>query len=82
MESKNRLPLEFVLVDEHLDSSNKHIFKTQLTISGQTICEATGSNKKESQQNASFIALQLIQSHPQFIGDVLALNEISQPVEN
>ncbi len=79
---KNRLPLEFVLVDEHLDSSNKHIFKTQLTISGQTICEATGSNKKESQQNASFIALQLIQSHPQFIGDVLALNEISQPVEN
>ncbi|MCE5332430.1 MAG: ribonuclease III [Bacteroidales bacterium] len=79
---KNRLQLEFVLVDEQLDSGNKHIFKTQLTISGKTICEATGSSKKESQQNASFKALQLIQSHPGFIGEVLASDEISQPVEN
>lgn len=79
---KCRLQVEFVLVNEQLNSANKHIFHTQLVISGKTICEATGSSKKESQQNAASKAFQLINANPRFIEDVLASDEISSPLEN
>lgn len=64
---KNRLQTDFILVEETLSGLNKHIFKTQLTINGQTICEATGSSKKESQQNASRIGYHLIIANPNFL---------------
>ena len=69
-------------VNEQLNSANKHIFHTQLLISGKTICEATGSSKKESQQNAASKAFQLINSNPRFIEDVLASDEITPLSEN
>ena len=72
---KYRLQVEFVLVDEQLSAANKHIFSTQLLISGKDICDATGSSKKESQQNASSIALQMINSNPRFIEEVLASDD-------
>ena len=39
---KNRVEPEFVLVNEILSSSNKHIFETSLTINGKNICQSTG----------------------------------------
>ena len=63
---KNRLDPEFVLVQDILQNSNKHEFLTRLEINGQTVCEATGSSKKESQQNVSRIAYQLINSDSDF----------------
>jgi ribonuclease-3 len=71
---KHRLPLEFVLVDEKLDSGNKHIFCTRLTISGLTVCEATGASKKESHQNVSYKALQIIESDPHFVQEMVVTN--------
>ena len=53
---KNRLEPEFVLVDEILSKSNKHVFQTKLVLHGKTICEASGSSKKESQQVVSQLA--------------------------
>jgi len=68
---KYRLEPEFVLVDEILNKSNKHIFQTKLVIQGKTICEASGASKKESQQLVSQIAYQQILSNPDFIKDLL-----------
>ncbi len=68
---KNRLNVEFVLLEDQLFDENKHLFCTELTISGKPICQATGSSKKESQQNASSKAYQLIQSNPLFVEEVL-----------
>jgi ribonuclease-3 len=67
---KNRLEAEFVLVQDTLQTPNKHEFLTNLTINGQIICEATGTSKKESQQNVSKIAFQLIQSNKNFIKEL------------
>jgi len=72
---KNRLQSEFVLLGEILSKSNKHEFLSQLSIQGQTICEASGANKKESQQNASRIAYQMIQSNPNFLQEIIKENE-------
>jgi ribonuclease-3 len=67
---KKRVEPEFVLVSETLNSSNKHVFETNLNICGKTICQATGASKKESQQNASRIGLQLISSNPDFLKEL------------
>jgi len=67
---KNRLEPEFVLVQETMSGANKHIFLTRLTIGGQTICEATGVSKKESQQNVAQIAFEKINSTKNFIAEL------------
>jgi ribonuclease III, bacterial len=72
---KNRLEPEFVLVSETLSSSNKHIFESELIISGRTICKATGASKKESQQQASHIALDLIQNQPALVVELKTPHE-------
>lgn len=78
---KNRLTTEFVLMEDTLSDSNKHLFNTRLTIEGVTICEATGSSKKESQQNASRLAYQQISDNPDFLQEIkLSSREVS-PME-
>ena len=67
---KNRLETEFILVQDTLQNANKHEFLTNLTINGQIICDATGKSKKESQQNVSQIALELISSNKNFIKEL------------
>lgn len=64
---KSHLTYDFVLVEESLPSVNHHIFRSRLLISGKNICEATGSSKKESQQNASYKAYQLINEQSGFL---------------
>lgn len=75
---KNRLEPEFILVSETLSSSNKHIFESQLSINGKYVCESTGASKKESQQNASRIALEQIQSHPELLENLKFIPELNQ----
>jgi len=72
---KNRLESEFVLVQETLSQANKHLFESQLTIQRKVVCQATGFSKKESQQNASRIALELIQSNPGFLQEISKSDE-------
>ena len=64
---KNRLEPEFILIDELLSKSNKHLFQTRLVIKGKTICEASGASKKESQQLVSQIACKQIESNTDFL---------------
>ena len=59
------------------------MFQTSLVINGKTICQATGTSKKESQQLASKIACQQIDSTPDFLVQLLQEpSEISAPPEN
>jgi len=68
---KHKLESEFVLVDDVLSKSNKHVFRTRLVIHGKTIGEASGASKKESQQLVSQIAYQQILSNTEFLIELL-----------
>ena len=67
---KNRFETEFILVSDTLKSANKHEFLSQLLIQGVVICEATGNSKKDSQQNASKIACELINANDKFLKEL------------
>ncbi len=67
---KNKYELEFLLIKDTLGNANKHVFHSRLIIDSKTICEAAGSSKKESQQHASQIALDMIQSNPKLIQEL------------
>ena len=77
---KNRLEMEFILISETLNRSNKHVFLSNLIIQGKTICEASGTSKKESQQNSSRIAIEQIHANPNFLKELKS--EIDCPSEN
>lgn len=64
---KHHLQYEFVLLEESVRSANLHVFYTKLIINGKDICEASGTSKKESQQNASYKAFYMIQNNPDFL---------------
>ena len=76
---KNRLEMEFILISETLNRSNKHVFLSNLIIQGKTICEASGTSKKESQQNSSRIAIEQIHANPNFLKELKS--EIDCPTE-
>lgn len=67
---RNHIEPEFVLLEEQV-TKNKHTFRTSLVICHKVICEATGSNKKESQQKASEIAYHKIISNENFLQELL-----------
>ena len=89
---KNRLEPEFVLVEDVLNKSNKHVFQTRLVINGKMISEASGASKKESQQLVCQTAYQQILSNPDFLKEILQepteiinleeTSEINIPLEN
>jgi len=57
---KNRLELTYELKEEILNDDNSHTFVSLAIIEGKVIGEGKGSSKKESQQEASKIALHAI----------------------
>jgi ribonuclease-3 len=59
---KHKVNLVFDLIEETVDSENNPIFQTQIIINGISAGYGVGYSKKESQQNASKIALQKIKS--------------------
>ncbi|MEA4937217.1 MAG: ribonuclease III [Paludibacter sp.] len=75
---KYHLTYDFVLLEESVRSANMHVFRSKLLIEGKDICEATGSSKKESQQNTSYKAYLMIQENPGFIE---SLRAEEQPAE-
>jgi len=77
---KYHLTYDFVLLEESVRSANLHVFRSKLLISGKDICEATGSSKKESQQNASYKAYCLIKENPFFLKE-LAIDVVDEQVD-
>lgn len=61
---KNNLKSAFHLVDDSIDNLGNHTFISQLMIQNQAICQGKGSSKKESQQQASKFAFEIINKNP------------------
>ena len=60
------LTLDYQLLEETVDSHNSHTFISQVLINSQPICTGTGASKKESHQQASLCALEMIKNDAHF----------------
>lgn len=67
---KNRVNLEFTLLNQSKDENGSPVFEYQVLIEGIVAGEGKGFSKKESQQQASKQALQQLRRKPQFIDAV------------
>ena len=67
---KNRVKLEFKLLNEHKDKNSSPMFCYQVILEGVEGCFADGYSKKESQQLASKQTLERLRKEPQFIDEV------------
>lgn len=59
---KNKIAIEFVLVDSSVDANNVSTFKTAVMIAGEHIGYGYGSSKKESHQKAAEEAIETLYS--------------------
>lgn len=69
---KNRVKLEFKLLEQKSDEKGSPVFTYQVVIEGVEGESGTGYSKKESQQQASKLTLQRLRKNPQFIDAVFA----------
>ncbi len=69
---KNRVKLDFKLLEEKSDEKGSPVFTYQVVLEGIASDTGTGYSKKESQQMASKLALQRLRKNPQFIDSVFA----------
>ncbi|MCD8290646.1 MAG: ribonuclease III [Prevotella sp.] len=84
---KNKVVLEFKLIEQKRDNNNSPVFSYMAVIEGIEAGKGVGYSKKESQQNASKITLQSLRRKPQFIDAVFAAKADrtkmeEEPIEN
>ena len=84
---KNRVNLEFHMLDQKKDTNGSPMFNFEVIIEGQKGCSGVGYSKKESQQLASKLTLERLRKEPQFIDSVFAAKANrtkmeEEPVEN
>ena len=72
---KNKMEVSFELIEQMLDRDNNPIFRTEVRIEGLPAGSGTGYSKKESQQNASRIALKKIKNDEAFLLEILQAKE-------
>ena len=69
---KNRVNIDFKLVQQDKDKNGSPIFEHLVIIEGENGCSATGYSKKESQQQAAKKTLEKLRKEPQFIKKIFA----------
>ncbi|MFC2475237.1 MAG: putative dsRNA-binding protein, partial [Prevotella sp.] len=69
---KNRVKLNFKLLEENKDKNGSPVFSYQVVLEGVEGCCGKGFSKKESQQKASKDTLNKLKREPQFIDQVFA----------
>ena len=69
------MEVSFELIEQMLDRDNNPIFRTEVRIEGLPAGSGTGYSKKESQQNASRIALKKIKNGEAFLLEILQAKE-------
>lgn len=69
---KNRIKLNFVLLEQKIDNNGSPIFNYRVDLEGVQGCSGSGYSKKESQQLASKYTLEDLRKKPQFIDEVFA----------
>jgi ribonuclease-3 len=84
---KNRVNIEFKLLEQKKDQDGSPTFNYQVMIEGIEGGKGSGYSKKESQQTASKLTLQRLRREPQYIDAVFAAKANrtkmeEEPVEN
>ena len=84
---KNRVKLEFVLLDQQKDKNGSPVFTYKVVIEGLEGGSGKGYSKKESQQVASKLTLEQLRKKPQYIDAVFSAKADrtkmeEEPVEN
>ncbi len=84
---KNRVKLEFVILDQQKDKNGSPVFTYQVVIEGVEGGTGKGYSKKESQQVASKLTLEQLRKKPQYIDAVFSAKANrtkmeEEPVEN
>ena len=84
---KNRVKLEFVMLDQNKDKNGSPVFTYQVVIEGVNGGVGKGYSKKESQQIASKLTLEQLRKQPQYIDAVFTAKANrtkmeEEPVEN
>jgi len=84
---KNRVKLEFVLLDQQKDKNGSPVFTYKVVIEGVDGGTGRGYSKKESQQIASKLTLEQLRKKPQYIDAVFSAKANrtkmeEEPVEN
>ncbi|MCR5077565.1 MAG: ribonuclease III [Prevotella sp.] len=69
---KNKVKMEFELVEHHKDKQGSPTFHFQVVMEGLKCGEGHGYSKKESQQEAAKLTLQRLRREPQFIDEVFS----------
>ena len=69
---KQKVDIEFELIETFTDNNHNPIFQTRITVGGLPAGVGIGYSKKESQQNAAKIALRKVRSDKDFVLEVLA----------
>ena len=69
---KNRVDVEFKLLEQKKDSNGSPMFQYQVLVEGIEGCCGKGYSKKESQQLASKLTLEKLRREPQYIDAVFA----------
>lgn len=72
---KNKVEVSFELIEQTFDVNASPIFQTAVLIEGLAAGHGTGYSKKESQQNASQVALKTIKSSQDFVINILQVKE-------
>ena len=81
---KNKVQLDFQLMENFTDQENNPVFQSQVLLNGILAGTGTGYSKKESHQQAASLALDKISSNRKFAQEVLNANkkeEASEPQE-
>ena len=84
---KNRVKLDFVMLDQQKDNNGSPVFTYQAVMEGVEGGVGKGYSKKESQQAASKLTLERLRKEPQFIDAVFTAKANrtkmeEEPVEN
>lgn len=70
---KNKIPVEFILLDNYVDEENTPFFKSEVRVFNISAGSGTGFSKKESQQKASKEAMNRINSNTIFRNHIFSL---------
>lgn len=70
---KNKIDLEFILIENFNDEENNPVFQTQVSLNGVLSGIGIGYSKKESQQNAAKMALKKLKSDKKFVCQIIEL---------
>ena len=68
---KNKVAINFVLLENFLDPGGNPVFQSQVEINGLPAGIGIGFSKRESQQNATQMALKKMKAEPEFLQSVI-----------